>query len=848
MSTAKKKNRKACWIMIEEGKYTLQDSSSLIPANGSYMENPCLSAFVHGNVFFGEIASKKLKTEKVSEFFSHTIEIHPNTMEICGLSIGGPVILISSNAFACRVWPSFQLRLNRIAFPSTNLSDSGFNIGNFAYAVAPTSVIIARSVTLSPVVMKNDHSQLQSLVKASYFTNYLSKYLDKAYVVNGQEIHLCYFGKQFTFQVDSVAGKDDSLQADDSVSTVSKPNENLTEKIETLSLDHIKQSNSFVASSTPLKNSSNSFQIFDKSPYKDDMQMLQDDFKSYNVFLLTGKTEITIKSSLLKDDDANNLPKPDASPVITFNDIGGLQKQIETLNDLVIAPIKNPVMFKNIGIQPLHGIILYGASGTGKSLLAKAVANELGGSIRSIAGSQVVSKFFGESETKLRAIFKEALTAAPCLVLIDELDSLCPRRDSTRTDAEKRLVAAFTSVLDDLNSSDFDKHVVVIGTTNRIDAIDPALRRSGRFDREVEVTIPSSTERAEILQKLLSKFSHNLTFEDMQEIAEKCHGYVGADLLAVCKEAGLNALKEGQQSGDDNVVITVSNLEYGLKQVSPSAMRELIVQVPKVFWKDIGGNMAVKQKLKHTVEWPLKNPEAFARLGIEPPRGVLLYGPPGCSKTLTAKALATESGLNFISIKGPELFSKYVGDSERAIRKIFSKARSAAPSIVFIDELDALAIERGGGSTVADRVLTTLLTEMDGVENRNDVIVIAATNRPDMIDKAFLRPGRIDRILHVPLPDPTTRRDVFEINFRKMPIDKNVDINMLVEQTESFSGAEICALCREAALAALDTNLEAAFISTEHFASAFKSVIPQTSDEMTKLYEKYEQTLQSRIK
>uniref|UniRef100_H2ZNI4 AAA+ ATPase domain-containing protein n=1 Tax=Ciona savignyi TaxID=51511 RepID=H2ZNI4_CIOSA len=524
-------------------------------------------------------------------------------------------------------------------------------------------------------------------------------------------------------------------------------------------------------------------------------------------------------------------------------DIGGLHKQKEILTDVVIYPMKHPRQFLTAGVKPVRGVLLCGPPGTGKSMLAKSVAGELNASMVVVRGTEIMSRYFGESEKQLLSVFNEARKRSPCIVVMDDVESLCPRRDSTRTDVEKRLVASFISILDGMEMlNSWTEEVVVIATTNRLEAVDPALRRSGRFDREVDVGIPSSSDRAEILGKLLEGMQHNISASEMDKLADQAHGYVGADLHAVCGEAGLSAVKHCAEDGD--VIITADDVAHGLKQVPPSAMRELIVQVPKVKWSDIGGNSFVKKKLKHAIEWPLKNPAAFQRLGIDPPRGVLMYGPPGCSKTLTAKALATESGLNFISIKGPELFSKYVGDSEKSIREIFAKARSAAPAIIFFDELDALAIERGSGNAVADRVLAAMLTEMDGVEQRHDVIVVAATNRPDMIDKALLRPGRIDKIILVPLPDVETRREIFRIQFRKMPIADDVNLDDLVAETERYSGAEICSICREAALEALEEDFDCSHVTRKHFSFAVRSVIPQTSEEKAKMYQEYERTLQ----
>ena len=843
--SAKKKGRKQCWIMLENGNYVLQSSKledSCSSINDSFGSVPYISS----NVFWGEIVARKPKLVKTSEILCNIVEIHPNTMQLCGLIIGGPVALSSSTfTFAARVWPNASLQLHKVAISSKEATLPGFNIGECVHIITPSVISIAASVELFPCLEKDKNNCLNSLLTSEHFLQYLGHFLGKAYVVTGQFINIIYFGKSFVLRVDfvSVVESTTELLKTNEKFLNHNMNESIANKLSFLSLDKSNKSNLHMTSSTPIKTISN--QSDEENISNKNIEHKCHFFELNKVYMLTSNTEILVKYDKVDKDENDDLSAKNKIPLATFSDIGGLEEQIKILNDIVIAPMKNPALLKSIGMQPIHGVLLFGASGTGKSLLAKAVAGESGCSVMTILGSQIISKFIGESEAKLRTIFEDAAHQSPSIVIIDEIDSLCPRRDLTRTDAERRLVSAFSSILDELNNE--AAHVIVLATTNRIEAIDPVLRRSGRFDREIEITIPTAVERAEILEKLLGKFSSNVAKSKLEIIASKCHGYVGADLLAVCKEAGLHAIKKMAQ-GEPGVRINVEDLEFGLNRVPPSAMRELTVQVPKVLWDDIGGNDSVKKKLKHTVEWPLKNPEGFARMGIDPPRGVLLYGPPGCSKTLTAKALATESGLNFISVKGPELFSKYVGDSEKAIRKMFSKARSAAPSIVFIDELDALAIERGSGNAVADRVLTTLLTEMDGVEHRNDVIVVAATNRPDMIDKAFLRPGRIDRILHIPLPDSACRKEIFRINFRKMPIGSDVDLETLVEKTKMFSGAEICALCREAALAALENDFDASLIASENFDAAFEIVLPQTSSETTEYYEKYEKTLRSHIK
>uniref|UniRef100_A0A2D4JAS9 AAA+ ATPase domain-containing protein n=4 Tax=Micrurus TaxID=8634 RepID=A0A2D4JAS9_MICLE len=406
--------------------------------------------------------------------------------------------------------------------------------------------------------------------------------------------------------------------------------------------------------------------------------------------------------------------------------------------------------------------------------------------------------------------------------------------------------------MDGIGSEDNEGQLLVLGATNRPHALDSALRRPGRFDKEIEIGVPNSQDRLDILRKVLSKTPNSLSASDLTQLADSAHGYVGADLAALCKEAGMHALrrilrkKENLLDDDVSVSLIINHSDFlqAMNDVRPSAMREVTIDVPKISWSDIGGLEDVKLKLKQAVEWPLKHPESFIRMGIQPPKGVLLYGPPGCSKTMIAKALAHESGLNFLAVKGPELMKKYVGESERAVREIFRKARAVSPSILFFDELDALAVERGSSSSsvnVTNRVLAQLLTEMDGIEQLKDVTVLAATNRPDMIDKALIRPGRFDRIIYVPLPDEATRREIFKIQFCNMPISSEVNLDELVIQTEKYSGAEITAVCREAALLALQEDIEAKYIMKEHFQQALVVVTPRIPDSLQKFYEEYQQ-------
>ncbi|XP_033071080.1 ATPase family protein 2 homolog isoform X4 [Trachypithecus francoisi] len=431
---------------------------------------------------------------------------------------------------------------------------------------------------------------------------------------------------------------------------------------------------------------------------------------------------------------------------VTYDMIGGLSSQLKAIREIIELPLKQPELFRSYGIPAPRGVLLYGPPGTGKTMIARAVANEVGAYVSVINGPEIISKFYGETEAKLRQIFAEATLRHPSIIFIDELDALCPKREGAQNEVEKRVVASLLTLMDGIGSEVSEGQVLVLGATNRPHALDAALRRPGRFDKEIEIGVPNAQDRLDILKKLLRRVPHLLTEAELLQLANSAHGYVGADLKILCNEAGLCALrrilKKQPNLSDVKVAglvkITLNDFLQAMNDIRPSAMREIAVDVPNVSWSDIGGLESIKLKLKQAVEWPLKHPESFIRMGIQPPKGVLLYGPPGCSKTMIAKALANESGLNFLAIKGPELMNKYVGESERAVRETFRKARAVAPSIIFFDELDALAVERGsslGAGNVADRVLAQLLTEMDGIEQLKDVTILAATNRPDRIDK-----------------------------------------------------------------------------------------------------------------
>ncbi|XP_008141534.1 protein sprouty homolog 1 isoform X1 [Eptesicus fuscus] len=537
---------------------------------------------------------------------------------------------------------------------------------------------------------------------------------------------------------------------------------------------------------------------------------------------------------------------------VTYDMIGGLNGQLKAIREIIELPLKQLELFKSYGIPPPRGVLLYGPPGTGKTMIARAIANEVGAYVSVINGPEIISKFYGETEARLRQIFAEATLRHPSIIFIDELDALCPKREGAQNEVEKRVVASLLTLMDGIGSEGSEGQVLVIGATNRPHALDAALRRPGRFDKEIEIGVPNAQDRLDILRKLLRKVPHVLTETELLQLANSAHGYVGADLKALCNESGLNALRrvlKKQPNLPDSKVaalvkITLNDFLQGMNDVRPSAMREVAVDVPSVSWSDIGGLENIKLKLKQAVEWPLKHPESFTRMGVQPPKGVLLYGPPGCSKTMIAKALANESGLNFLAIKGPELMNKYVGESERAVREIFRKARAVAPSIIFFDELDALAVERGsssGAGNVADRVLAQLLTEMDGIEQLKDVTVLAATNRPDRIDKALMRPGRIDRIVYVPLPDAATRKEIFNLQFHSMPISQDVDLNELILQTDTYSGAEVIAVCREAALLALEEDIKAKCIRKKHFTQALSTVTPRIPESLRRFYEDYQE-------
>jgi transitional endoplasmic reticulum ATPase len=561
--------------------------------------------------------------------------------------------------------------------------------------------------------------------------------------------------------------------------------------------------------------------------------------------MLTDRTRVVISEK----------PIPEAEvqiPRVTYEDIGGLREEIQKVREMIELPLRHPELFEKLGVEAPKGVLLHGAPGTGKTLLAKAVAGETSSNFLSLSGPEIMSKYYGQSEENLREIFKRAQENAPSIVFIDEIDSIAPKREEVTGEVERRVVAQLLSLMDGLASRG---KVVVIGATNRPNALDLALRRPGRFDREIEIGIPNRIGRHEIL--MIHTRGMPLEDVDLKELADRTHGFTGADLAALAREAAMRAMRKVLPDIDleaetipaeilDQLKVCKEDFFSALREMEPSALREVLVESPNVHWDDIGGLEEVKQELRESVEWPLRYGDLFDYMHAEPPKGILLYGPPGTGKTLLAKAVATESESNFISVKGPEFLSKWVGESERAVREIFRKAKLAAPCIIFFDEIDSLVPTRGGmlgDSHVTERVISQFLTEIDGLEELNDVTVIAASNRPDIIDPALLRPGRFDRSVYVPPPDQKARLQIFKIHTQGKPLADDVDLDVLVSEAENYTGADIAAVCNEAVMLAIreyvssggrmdKEELGKSQVTMKHFRDAVQKVEPLTVAEL----------------
>ena len=534
-------------------------------------------------------------------------------------------------------------------------------------------------------------------------------------------------------------------------------------------------------------------------------------------------------------------------PDVTYDDVGGLKKEISKVREMIELPLRHPEIFDRLGIDPPKGVLLHGAPGTGKTLLAKSVASESGSNFVAINGPEVMSKFVGEAEKKIREIFEEAAENAPTVIFIDEIDAIAPKREEVTGEVERRVVAQILALMDGLKERG---KVIVIGATNRPDALDQALRRPGRFDREIELRVPDREGRMEILE-IHTRAMPLADDVNIDELAETTHGFVGADLAALCREAAMNALRRVLPDIDlqeqriapeilEKLFVTSDDFLDSMKSISPSALREVFIEVPNVHWGDIGGLNELKESLKEVVEWPLSNISSFQRIGIQPSKGILLFGPPGTGKTLLTKAVATESKANFISVKGSEILSKWFGESERKIAEIFKKAKQASPCIIFFDEIDAIAPIRGsaaGEPRVTERMVNTILSEMDGLEELRGVVVIGATNRPDLMDPALLRPGRFDEVVLVPPPDENARREILRVHGGHMALDDDVKLKELAKKTEGYTGADIEVLCRKAGMIALHEDMNIQKVSYRHFKAAIKKINPSTTPKTREYYE-----------
>ncbi|XP_058048937.1 ATPase family gene 2 protein homolog A isoform X2 [Ahaetulla prasina] len=795
------------------------------------------------------------------------VQLALNNMKLTNICIGRPVLLTSTNGKqeVCTAWPVAGFPGKKIGLSAITQKNLKVEPGDTVFVQPVTGAVLQAEEVEVKLGVKNDCIDTEDLSIS------LLRNLDGKIVLPGNFLQITFYGRSCDLKVTKVKGVDGVLLEMQHVLKIPQelPLENSASSHFNLSVElgKLVVTDNEVSTSTPCKHEDHNISMNDSlnsmghealSP--DPAEILDSDGSNLHsesivsqdcdkglageglpladntglsqnwetFYFISSRTRISFNQPQAKKTEECNL-----EPKVTYDSIGGLSNQLKTIKEMIELPLKQPDLFRKYGIPPPRGVLLYGPPGTGKTLLARAIANEVEAHFCTINGPEIISK-------------------RPSIIFIDEIDALCPKREEAQNEVEKRIVASLLTLMDGIGSENNEGQLLVLGATNRPHALDSALRRPGRFDKEIEIGVPNSQDRLDILRKVLSKTPHSLSASDLTQLADSAHGYVGADLAALCKEAGMHALRrilhKKENLLDDDVSVSViinrSDFLQAMNDVRPSAMREVTIDVPKISWSDIGGLEDVKLKLKQAVEWPLKHPESFIRMGIQPPKGVLLYGPPGCSKTMIAKALAHESGLNFLAVKGPELMNKYVGESERAVREIFRKARAVSPSILFFDELDALAVERGSSSSsvnVTNRVLAQLLTEMDGIEQLKDVTVLAATNRPDMIDKALIRPGRFDRIIYVPLPDEATRREIFKIQFCNMPISSEVNLDELVIQTEKYSGAEITAVCREAALLALQEDIEAKYIMKEHFQQALVVVTPRIPDSLQKFYEEYQQ-------
>jgi len=786
-------------IILKHGKSCLCDAD-ITPEDSLNLSIRSDGGFIENSVFNGTFKPIDTLQTTLPSNKQDLVLVHPNTLKFLNLQVSSHVTLnfIDEKTY-CTLWPCSSLPIDSISMSRQKDKILGCKL-NELVQLLPCDSVVTKATTLTLKPISEESSIIFDDIKYSLQCN-----LDDSIILPNEEIDCLYYGKHYTYKVHEIT--DNQIELTNDFSTVLK-------SFKALNIDKM---------STPTK----------KSMIKENISFVH--CISFIETTINLYTEPEIKSS--------KQPNPKS-----YEMLGGLFTQKKELYDNIVLPMTKPKLFKDLCISMPKGVILYGPSGTGKTKLTTGLIDLLPNVyFDKIDGPELTSKYVGETEQRLRDIFECARQKAPSILIIDEFDAVCPVRSSSTNDSEKRIVATMLKLMDSIPD---DIQLVVIAITNNLSAVDMSLRRSGRFEKEIEVTAPNAKERLDVIQKIMLCKKHELTDSDIIEISEITHGFVPSDLASLCKEAGNVAMQNMIKNSRniDNVDLNQFNLKIdcfkqALLKIGPSALKAVTVDIPKVYWKDVGGQNKVKQKLKESIEWPLKHPGVFHRMGISPPKGLLMYGPPGCSKTLMAKALATESGLNFISIKGPELFNKYLGESEKAVREVFHKARAAAPSIIFFDEIDALGVKRSGGnsggSNVADRVLAQLLTELDGVEGLNGVIIVAATNRPDVIDSALLRPGRIDRMIYVPLPGDLTRKEIFEIQFRTIPISDDVSIEELVKLSKGYSGAEICSLCREAAIIALRENFSCVKVEQKHLEIIFNQIKPATSNEMITFYDNF---------
>ncbi|KMQ86150.1 spermatogenesis-associated protein 5 [Lasius niger] len=740
-------------------------------------------SFIFGGVLYStiEVFQSQELPKHISERDANDIVfISQSAFQLCDIAIGSSIVVATKDEVVIKTaWPT-----NEKSLTSVSLTKHAIELNNLVGLVKvyllKSDIYIAKEIVMNQLgkhLISSVNAELDNILK--YFNEH------KIFAV-GNRISVPYYGKKIAY------------------------------KVVQIKLDETKKEQTKIL----------------------DGNDLSEAFKNIN--LTTNQTKITFYKALYTTkwtvlnvaEDGNSILKKK----YRIEDIGGYSTLISDIKDVVTIGIGKYRSVEHFGVS--KGILLYGPTGVGKSMIANAIISECNVNAFIVYSSDIYSKSIGETENKLKEIFNKAMSSTPSIILLEDIDNLCPKRSNSSTDHERRVLAQLITLFDDLQSTKSD--ILIMATTTKLDFVDNSLRRPGRLDMEFEIYVPTPNMRTEILIKLLLKIPNTLSHEDIQSISFDTHGFVGADLYGLCSKAIINAVKRQQKDKnmfDNEPEVTMTDFHHALITTKPSAMKEVLVEVSNVRWSDIGGQKDLKLKLRQAVEWPLRHPEAFVRMGITPPRGVLMFGPPGCSKTMIAKALATES-------KGPELFSKWVGESEKAVREVFRKARQVAPSIIFIDEIDALGGERGSssngsGSNVQERVLAQLLTELDGVTTLGSVTLVAATNRPDKMDKALLRPGRLDRIIYVGLPDEETRREIFDIKLRNMPITDEVNIADLVYLTEGYTGAEIQAICHEAAMKALEESLNATVVTRKHFEAAFKTVAPRTPVSLLKIYEDY---------